>query len=51
MCIDSSRQSAPCGLLPGSLSFDAVIVLVGNKTDLVEDREVSEAEGKELADR
>ena len=28
-----------------------VIILVGNKSDLVEHREVSEEEGKELADR
>ena len=29
----------------------AVVVLVGNKTDLAEDRVVSEAEGQEYADR
>ena len=33
------------------MSLFAVIVLVGNKTDLVEQREVFEEEGKELADR
>ena len=29
----------------------AVILLVGNKTDLAEQRVISEEEGKELADR
>ena len=41
------------GTVKVMVTFDlhAVVVLVGNKTDLAEDRVVSEAEGQEYADR